>query len=212
MTRRGVLLVLSSPSGAGKSTLARRLLAEDPGFELSVSVTTRAPRPGEVEGRDYYFVDKARFSEMAAAGELLEYAQVFDNSYGTPRQPVEAAVAAGRDVLFDVDWQGAQQLAASDLSEAVIKVFILPPSIGEIERRLNARATDAADVIARRMSKAEAEISHWAEYDYVLINDNLDHCFSQIRTIVAGERLRRPRQTGLFDYVGGLNREFQERS
>ncbi|MEM0945304.1 MAG: guanylate kinase, partial [Pseudomonadota bacterium] len=204
MTRRGVLLVLSSPSGAGKSTLARRLLAEDPGFELSVSVTTRPPRPGEVEGRDYYFVDKARFSEMAASGELLEHAQVFDNSYGTPRQPVEAAVAAGRDVLFDVDWQGAQQLAASDLSEAVIKVFILPPSIGEIERRLTSRATDAADVIARRMSKAEAEISHWAEYDYVLINDNLDHCFSQIRTIVAAERLRRPRQTGLFDYVGGL--------
>ncbi len=209
--RRGILFVLSSPSGAGKSTLSRMLLDADPAFELSVSATTRAPRPGEIDGRDYYFVDHPRFEAMVAGGEMLEHARVFDNRYGTPRAPVVAAVSAGRDVLFDVDWQGAQQLRESELGPSVVQVFILPPSIAELERRLHARAEDSAEVIARRMAKARDEISHWAEYDYVLVNDDLGHCFGEIRTIVAAERLRRTRQTRLVATVGALEAEFDRR-
>ena len=209
--RRGLLLVLSSPSGAGKSTLSQRLLDKDPRFTLSVSVTTRPPRPGEIEGKHYYFTDKSRFSEMVRDNQLLEHAQVFDHFYGTPRKPVEAAIDAGKDVLFDVDWQGAQQIGASDLVQAVVKIFILPPSIAEIERRLISRATDEKKIIERRMAQSKDEISHWAEYDYVLINDDLDMCFSQIETIVAAERLRWTRQKWVFGMVNGLYREFEER-
>lgn len=209
--RRGLLLVLSSPSGAGKSTLTRRILATDPRFELSVSVTTRQPRPGEVEGKHYYFIDKSRFSEMSASDDLLEHARVFDHHYGTPRAPVERAINQGRDVVFDVDWQGAQQIGASDLVQSVVKIFILPPSIAEIESRLQNRATDSEEVIRRRMSKAKDEISHWAEYDYVLINDDLDKCSSQIEAIIAAERLRWTRQKWVFGQVNALYEEFEER-
>ncbi|MEM8793397.1 MAG: guanylate kinase [Pseudomonadota bacterium] len=210
-SRRGIMFILSSPSGAGKSTISRRLLESDPAFELSISATTRQQRPGEVEGKHYYFIDKPEFSRMSVAGELLESATVFGNSYGTPRAPVESALDSGRDVLFDVDWQGAQQLGASDLGPSVVKVFLLPPSLDELERRLRARAEDSDEVIARRMAEARAEISHWAEYDYVLINDNLDRCFSRIETIIAAERLRWRRQKWVFDQVNALYREFEER-
>ncbi|MEM8842080.1 MAG: guanylate kinase, partial [Pseudomonadota bacterium] len=188
------MFILSSPSGAGKSTITRRLLENDPAFMLSVSATTRPQRMGEVEGDHYYFVDNEEFSRMTASDELLEYATVFENFYGTPRAPVEQALASGRDVLFDVDWQGAQQLGASGLAPAVVKVFLLPPSIAELERRLKARAADSDEVIGRRMRKARDEISHWAEYDYVLINDNFNRCFSQIEMIIAAERLKWQRQ------------------
>ena len=211
IARSGLLVVLSSPSGAGKSTLSRRLLASDPDFELSVSATTRAPRPGEVEGKDYFFVSKQRFDQLVCENGMLEHAEVFGNFYGTPRAPVEAAIRAGRDVLFDVDWQGAQQLKNSELSRDVVQIFILPPSIAALEQRLNSRAQDSAQVIAGRMAKAKSEISHWAEYDYVLINDDLDLCFSQIETIVSAERLRRMRQRGLNAHVAGLNAEFEQR-
>jgi len=209
--RRGILFVLSSPSGAGKTTLSRRLLAEDAGFVLSISATTRPPRPRESEGRDYFFVTQQRFDEMVAGGELLEHAHVFGHSYGTPRGPVEAAIHSGRDMLFDVDWQGAQQLRNSDLGALVVTVFILPPSIAALEERLRKRGQDGDGVIAGRMAKARDEISHWAEYDYVLINDDLDSCFSRIGTIVAAERQRRDRQKWLQPHVDGLNREFDER-
>ncbi|MEM9098987.1 MAG: guanylate kinase [Pseudomonadota bacterium] len=210
-SRRGIMFILSSPSGAGKSTLSRRLLESDPAFALSISATTRPKRPGEEDGKHYYFVEKEEFSRMVAAGEMLEYASVFGNSYGSPRGPVERVLAEGRDVLFDVDWQGAQQLGASDLGQSVVKVFILPPSIEELERRLRARAADSEEVIAQRMAEARAEISHWAEYDYVLINDNLDRCFARIETIIAAERLRWRRQKGIFDHVNALYREFEAR-
>ena len=208
--RRGILLVLSSPSGAGKTTLARRILAEDPQFTLSVSVTTRPPRPTEREGVDYYFVSPERFEEMVAEGDLLEHARVFGHAYGTPRAPVKQAVLAGRDVLFDVDWQGAQQLRASDLGQYVVSVFVLPPSIPALRKRLSARGLDSAEVIAGRMARARDEISHWAEYDYVLINDDLEACFSRVDTIVGAERLRWRRQRWLFPHVEKLNREFDE--
>ncbi|MGF1501278.1 MAG: guanylate kinase [Paracoccaceae bacterium] len=210
--RRGILFVMSSPSGTGKTTLTRRLLETDPAFRLSVSATTRPPRSGEIDGRDYFFVSHQRFDEMTRGGEMLEHARVFENFYGTPRGPVEAAIQDGRDVLFDVDWQGAQQLRASDLGQSVVSVFILPPSIAELERRLTTRAADPDDVIARRMAKARDEISHWAEYDYVLINDDLDRCFSLIETIIAAERLRWTRQKWLFPQVNRLYREFEERA
>ncbi|MEO0621467.1 MAG: guanylate kinase [Pseudomonadota bacterium] len=211
--RRGVLFVLSSPSGAGKSTLARRLLASDDEFRLSVSATTRPARPGEVEGKDYFFVSEQEFAQMVSREQMLEHARVFGNLYGTPRAPVEAAINSGQDVLFDVDWQGAQQLRASDLGQSVVSVFILPPSIEELERRLRARAKDSDAVIARRMRQARAEISHWAEYDYVLINDDIDLCYSRIETIIRGERLRWRRQAGaLFGQVNELYREFEERT
>ncbi|MEM7213787.1 MAG: guanylate kinase [Pseudomonadota bacterium] len=209
--RSGLLVVLSSPSGAGKSTLSRRLLAEDTAFSLSISATTRPARPGEVDGKDYFFVSNQSFDEMIAKDRMLEHAVVFDNRYGTPREPVEAALNAGRDVLFDVDWQGAQQLRASPLGHAVVQIFILPPSIAALETRLNSRGQDSEDVIAGRMSKAKSEISHWAEYDYVLINDDLNLCYSQIETIVRAERLTRARQRGLSGVVNRLNQEFEQR-
>ena len=203
VARRGVMLVLSSPSGAGKTTLSRRLLDMDPSVELSVSVTTRPKRSAEIEGRDYHFIDRARFDGMVENGELLEWAEVFDHCYGTPRAPVQTALAAGRDVLFDIDWQGTQQLrerARSDL----VSVFVLPPSVAELERRLKARALDTDDVIHRRMTKAADEMSHWAEYDYVVINRDLDRAFGEVRAILAAERLKRERQTGLSGFVRAL--------
>jgi guanylate kinase len=205
--RRGLLIILSSPSGAGKSTLSRRLLEVDPQVSFSVSATTRPPRPGEQEGREYYFRSRREFEAMATAGEMLEHAEVFGNLYGTPRAPVEAAISEGRDVLFDVDWQGGQQIRNSSLRASVVSIFILPPSIAELEARLRARGQDSAEVVATRMAKSRDEISHWAEYDYVLINLSLP----ELRAIIAAERLRRDRRPGLMNFVTGLNREFEER-
>jgi guanylate kinase len=199
-----VLFVLSSPSGAGKTTLARRLLRDEPDLTLSVSATTRPMRQGEREGVDYYFVDAPAFDAMVAEGALLEHAEVFGRRYGTPRAPVEAALAAGRDVLFDVDWQGAAQLRASPLGADVASVFILPPSIAELDRRLRARNLDAPDVVARRMAQARAEISHCPEYDYVIVNDDLDASDAALRAALAAERLRRRRLTGLESFLQAL--------
>lgn len=210
-TRQGLMIVLSSPSGAGKSTLSRQLLASDPAFTLSVSATTRPQRDGETHGEHYFFVDHTTFDQMVDDGDMLEHAEVFGNKYGTPRAPVEAAIKGGRDVLFDVDWQGAQQLGQSTLSNSLVTIFILPPSIAELEKRLRTRAQDSNAVIAGRMAKSRDEISHWAEYDYVLINDDLETCFSQIETIIAAERLRRFRQSALNDSVANLNAEFEKR-
>lgn len=201
--RRGLMLVLSSPSGAGKTTLSRGLLAADEAVAMSVSVTTRPPRPGEVDGQDYHFVDAQRFGEMRNRGEMLEYAKVFDHYYGTPRTPVEAALNAGRDVLFDIDWQGTQQLNES-APEDLVKVFILPPSAAELERRLHARAQDSADVVARRMAEASSEISHYPEYDYIIVNNDAEASLAQLRAILTAERLRRTRRTGLSDFVKTL--------
>ena len=203
IARRGLMLVLSSPSGAGKTTLSRKLLAEERGLQLSISVTTRARRRGEVEGRHYHFIDHKRFERLVGAGELLEHAEVFGHRYGTPRKPVEKALREGRDVLFDIDWQGTQQLrerAADDL----VSVFVLPPSISELERRLHTRAQDDDAVIRARMATAAGEMSHWAEYDYVVINRDLDRAFREVRAILAAERLKRNRQTGLSAFVRGL--------
>ena len=202
LARRGLLFVLSSPSGAGKSTLARRLLEADPDISMSVSATTRPMRPGEVDGVDYHFVSLDRFREMVNEGEFLEWAHVFNNRYGTPKAPVEAMLASGRDVLFDIDWQGAQQLYQQEGD--VVRVFILPPSIGELERRLRSRGTDSDEVIAARMERAANEISHWDGYDYVLVNDDIDRCFAQVRQILEVERLKRKRQTGLIGFVRSL--------
>jgi len=201
--RRGVMLVLSSPSGAGKTTLSRKLLEMDRSVELSVSVTTRRKRDGEIDGRDYHFIDRARFDHMVEGGELLEWAEVFDHCYGTPGAPVEAAIAAGRDVLFDIDWQGTQQLREKARSD-LVSVFVLPPSVPELERRLRARALDSDDVIGRRMAKAADEMSHWAEYDYVVINRDLEQAFGEVCAILAAERLKRERQTGLSGFVRQL--------
>jgi guanylate kinase len=203
ITRRGMMLVLSSPSGAGKTTLSRRLLASDPGILLSISVTTRPPRAGEVDGRDYHFIDAARFDAMLRGGELLEWARVFDNWYGTPRRPVEETITQGRDVLFDIDWQGTQQLREKARSD-LVSVFVLPPSMEELERRLHSRAQDTHAVIAGRMAKAVDEMSHWAEYDYVVVNRDLEKAFADIEAILAAERLKRERQTGLTEFVRGL--------
>lgn len=200
VARRGLLLVLSSPSGAGKTTLAKRLLAADPGIGMSVSVTTRRPRSGEVDGKDYFFVDDQRFAAMRDEGALLEWARVFDNHYGTPRAWVEAAVKSGRDVLFDIDWQGAQQLTEK-MPGDIVRVFILPPSGAVLEERLRNRNQDPPEVVARRMSAASAEISHWAEYDYVVINADLDQSLDGIRSILAAERLKRERMSGLMAFV-----------
>jgi len=203
LNRRGLLFVLSSPSGAGKSTIARLLLASDAGLEMSVSATTRPIRPGESEGLDYHFVDLAGFKAMAAAGDFLEWAHVFGHRYGTPRAPVDAILSRGRDVLFDIDWQGAQQLYQQAGGD-VVRVFILPPSVEELERRLTARGTDDAEVVAARMARAESEISHWDGYDYVLVNDDVDRCFAGVQNILAAERLKRSRQTGLIGFIRGL--------
>ncbi|QMW21480.1 guanylate kinase [Sandaracinobacteroides saxicola] len=207
LKRRGLLLVLSSPSGAGKTTLSRALLAEDEAITLSVSVTTRPPRPGEVDGRDYHFVDPARFDAMAKGGELLEWALVFGHLYGTPRAPVMAALKAGRDVLFDIDWQGTQQLRQADAKNDLVSIFLLPPSMTELARRLAGRATDSAEVVASRMARAKDEISHWAEYDHVLINDDAAVCLADIRAILTAARLRRRRQEGLVDFVRELMKD-----
>ena len=204
--RRGLMLVLSSPSGAGKSTLSQMLIAADPCVEMSVSVTTRKQRRGEIEGRHYHFVDPARFDAMKHNGELLEWAEVFGNCYGTPRAPVETALAHGRDVLFDIDWQGTQQLREK-ADRDLVSVFVLPPSIPDLERRLRSRAQDSDEVIHARMAKAADEMSHWAEYDYVIINSNIEHAFAEVRAILAAERLKRDRQSGLSAFVRGLQSE-----
>jgi len=201
--RRGLMLVLSSPSGAGKTTLSRKLLAEERGLELSISVTTRAKRRSEVNGRHYHFIDAKKFEKLARAGDLLEHAEVFGNRYGTPRKPVEKALKQGRDVLFDIDWQGTQQLRESARDD-LVSVFLLPPSIPELERRLHTRAQDSDQVIRARMAKAAGEMSHWAEYDYVVVNRDLERAFNDVRAILAAERLKRERQTGLSTFVRGL--------
>jgi guanylate kinase len=202
MHRRGLMLVLSSPSGAGKTTLSKMLL-DDPALDLSISVTTRPPRPGEVDGRDYHFIDRARFDAMIKRGELLEWAEVFGNGYGTPRAPVEAALASGRDVLFDIDWQGTQQLREKGRDD-LVSVFVLPPSVPDLEQRLRMRAQDAAEVIRTRMAKAADEMSHWAEYDYVIINRRVADAFADVRAILGAERLKRERQPGLSAFVRSL--------
>jgi guanylate kinase len=203
IVRRGMMLVLSSPSGAGKTTIALEMLRRDELLTLSVSVTTRPPRTAEQEGRDYYFVSKEEFDRMVKAGELLEHAHVFDNDYGTPLAPVDAALAAGKDVLFDVDWQGTQQIA-QNAHQDLVRVFILPPSTGELEHRLRARGQDSDDVVRGRMARAAQEMSHWAEYDYIVINRDFETSVSQVMGILHAERLRRERQTGLSDFVHDL--------
>jgi guanylate kinase len=198
--RRGLLMVLSSPSGAGKTTLARALIESDNEIAMSVSVTTRPPRPGEVEGRDYFFIDEAAFKRMRETDALLEWARVFDNFYGTPRAPVEKAIKSGRDVLFDIDWQGAQQLSEK-MKHDVVRVFILPPSAAALEKRLQTRAQDSAEVVRRRMEAASAEISHWPEYDYVIVNASVNASMSGLKAILAAERLKRERLDGLSAFV-----------
>ena len=203
IARRGLMPVLSSPSGAGKTTLSRRLLAEVPGVELSISVTTRQRRLSEVDGSDYHFIDRERYEAMLRNDELLEHAEVFGNCYGTPRRPVEAALARGRDVLFDIDWQGTQQLIAK-VRDDLVTVFVLPPSLPELERRLKRRAEDSDDTIRGRMAKAAEEISHYGDYDYIVINHDLEQAFGDVRAILAAERLRLARQTGLSEFVRSL--------
>ncbi|MCH8466071.1 MAG: guanylate kinase [Roseinatronobacter sp.] len=212
MARRGLLIILSSPSGAGKSTLARRLMAWDETIRFSVSATTRAPRAGEGDGREYYFRARAEFEGMIADGEMLEHAEVFGNFYGSPKAPVEAALRDGRDMLFDIDWQGGQQVRNSSLGKDVVSIFVLPPSIAELETRLRMRAQDSDAVIAGRMRKSRDESSHWAEYDYVLVNDDLERTEAALRGIIEAERLRRERQTGLNGFVRALNTEFERRA
>ncbi len=201
--RRGLALVLSSPSGAGKTSISRGLLALEPELEMSVSVTTRPMRPGEIEGRDYHFIDRAEFDRLVAADALLEHATVFGNEYGTPHAPVDAVLSAGRDVLFDIDWQGTQELAAK-MRRDLVTVFILPPTAGELKRRLTVRAADTEEVIAGRMAKAAGEMSHFAEYDYVVVNTDLNRSIEEVRAILTAERLRRDRRTGLVDFVRDL--------
>lgn len=208
--RRGLLIILSSPSGAGKSTLAHRLRDWDPEIVFSVSATTRAPRPGEIDGREYHFTTPEAFKAMVAAGEMLEHAHVFGNFYGSPQAPVEQAIAAGRDVLFDIDWQGAQQIRNSSLAPHTLSIFLLPPSIGELKRRLEDRGQDDAEVIARRMQKSWDEISHWDAYDFVLINDDLDTTETRLKEIVAATRLKRIQQPGLTEHVRALQSEFED--
>ena len=206
VTRRGMMLILSSPSGAGKTTISRRLLEADPGLRMSVSATTRPMRPGEVPGEDYRFVKSGEFQAMIANGELLEHARVFDHDYGTPRGPVLHSLEQGRDVLFDIDWQGAQQLSEG-MGDDVVKVFILPPSTKELERRLTNRAQDSAEVVANRMAKAAAEMTHWAEYDYVVINHDIDQAVAQVMAILTAARLRRDRYVDLSRFVSELQGE-----
>ncbi len=208
--RRGLLIILSSPSGAGKTTLARRLMDWDPTLSFSVSATTRAPRPGELDGTHYHFVDDAKFRKLVADGEMLEHAHVFGHFYGSPLAPVKDAIEAGRDVLFDVDWQGAEQIKHSALRDHVLSIFVLPPSIAELRRRLVSRGQDAPEVIAKRMQKSWDEISHWHGYDYVLVNDDLGTTYERLKTIVSAERLRQPQQPGLMPFIRGLQSEFEE--
>lgn len=210
--RRGLLIILSSPSGAGKSTLARRLMAWDPGLKFSVSATTRAPRPGEEHGREYYFLSEDEFKQQVAKGEMLEHAHVFGNFYGSPAGPVRDTIEAGQDVLFDVDWQGEIQIRNSDLGKHALSIFILPPSIKELRRRLETRAQDSDEVISKRMMKSWDEISHWGYYDYVLINDDLDETEAKLKTIVEAERMRRIQQPRLQDHVRALQTQFEEQS
>jgi guanylate kinase len=205
IARRGLLLVMSSPSGAGKTTLSRALLARDPNVIMSVSVTTRPPRPGEVEGKDYFFVSKERFGQMRDRNELLEYAEVFGNYYGTPRRAVEDALMQGRDVLFDIDWQGTQQLAQA-MEDDLVRIFILPPSSEDLRVRLIQRAQDSATVVAKRMAEAANEISHWPEYDYVIVNDSIAESGEQITALLTAERLKRRRRIGLTAFVRALTR------
>ncbi|SFR39812.1 guanylate kinase [Yoonia tamlensis] len=212
MSRRGLLIVLSSPSGAGKSTLTGRLRTWDATLQFSVSATTRAPRTGEQDGKDYYFVSVPDFQDQVASGDMLEHARVFGNYYGSPKAPVQAAIEAGRDVLFDIDWQGAQQISNSALQEHVLSIFILPPSITELHRRLVSRGQDSAEVIDQRMQKSWDEISHWDGYDYVLVNDDLDATEQQLKTIISAERMRRAQQPDLVDHVRKLQSEFGDRT
>ncbi|NIY72972.1 guanylate kinase [Marivivens donghaensis] len=211
MQRRGLLIILSSPSGAGKSTLAKRLMAWDPTLKFSVSATTRAPRSGEEDGREYYFKTKEDFEELVKTNQMLEHAEVFGNYYGTPRGPVELAMTEGRDTLFDIDWQGGQQIRRSALGKDVVSIFILPPSIADLESRLRGRAQDSEEVIAGRMAKSRDEISHWAEYDYVIVNEDVDAAEEELKTILTAERARADRRPGLNEFVRGLNKEFEER-
>jgi guanylate kinase len=206
--RRGLMFVLSSPSGAGKTTLARELMSKVASLQMSVSVTTRPMRPGEVEGKDYFFIDKQRFDAMVKNNELLEHAPVFDHFYGTPRAPVEAALSAGRDVLFDIDWQGTQQLREKARQD-VVSVFILPPSATDLEKRLHTRAQDSDAVIRSRMSRASHEMSHWAEYDYIVINRSIEEAFAEVKAILKAERLRRDRRTGLTSFVRKLQKQLE---
>ena len=203
VARRGLMLVLSSPSGAGKTTLSRSLLADDDKLSMSVSATTRSPRPGEVNGKDYIFMEPVDFNLLVNRDDLLEHAKVFDHYYGTPRKPVEEALAQGKDILFDIDWQGTQQLAQK-AGEDLVSIFILPPSTQALEKRLKTRAQDSDEVVAKRMSKASEEISHWAEYDYVVVNDDIDRCRSEVKAILQAERVRRIRRTGLLPFVERL--------
>lgn len=207
--RRGLMLVLSSPSGAGKTTLSRMLLDRIDGLQMSVSATTRPMRPGEVAGVDYIFVDQARFTQMVRADELLEHATVFDNSYGTPRAPVETALAAGNDVLFDIDWQGTQQLREK-AGDDVVSVFILPPSAADLERRLHTRAQDSDQVIRGRMDRASHELSHFAEYDYIVVNQDVEDAFAEVESILKAERLKRKRRVGLTEFVRELQRQLEK--
>lgn len=203
ISRRGLMLVLSSPSGAGKSTISRALLDKHPDLTMSVSATTRPMRPGEVEGKDYFFIDTAKFEAMVEDGEFLEHAKVFDNYYGTPRGPVEAALKSGKDVLFDVDWQGTQQLR-QNARDDLASIFILPPSVDELERRLYARAQDPEDVVKRRMAKATSEMSHWAEYDYIIVNEAVSQSVAEAEAILDAERLKRFRRVGLAEWLRGM--------
>lgn len=200
IARRGLMFVLSSPSGAGKTTLSRKLLEAETGIEMSVSVTTRPKRPGETDGKDYIFKEPDEFQKLRDDEALLEWAEVFGNFYGTPREPVDGALAAGRDILFDIDWQGTQQLRES-MRDDLVSVFILPPTAQALGERLKTRAQDSAEVVADRMSKASSELSHWAEYDYVIINSDVDHALGELRSILAAERLKRDRRTGLARFV-----------
>ena len=207
--RRGLMFVLSSPSGAGKTTLSRMLVSETPALQMSVSATTRTKRPGEVDGKDYYFVDQAEFDAMLAKNELLEWATVFGNRYGTPRAPVDAALASGSDVLFDIDWQGTQQLRSRSPND-VVSVFILPPSVAALEQRLHTRAQDSDEVIRGRMKKAGDEMSHFDAYDYIVVNDNIGIAFEAVKSILRAEQLKRDRQVGLSGFVQTLRRQLEK--
>ena len=211
-TRRGLLIILSSPSGAGKSTLSRMLLDWDPSLRFSVSATTRDPRSGEVDGREYYFKTYDEFEKLIVSDGMLEHAKVFDNFYGSPKEPIESAVSKGIDVVFDVDWQGGQQIRTSSMKDDVISIFILPPSISELERRLNARGQDSIEVVASRMSKSKDEISHWNEYEYLIVNNDLQQSFEALKSILIAERTKQARRNDLESLIENLNTEFDTMS